>query len=473
MLDAVRTTADVTLPLTLDRHEDRPLPRQVADGLRALVADGVLVPGDALPSTRALAAHLGVARGTVVAAYEQLTAEGYLRATTGGATRVDPGAGILHGPLAAPAGRAPTPAVPEALADLRPGRPWLGALAGPGWRRAWRDAAAHPDAAGAQGLGLPELREQLADHLRQMRGMVRSPEHIVVTAGAREGLALLLTALHLPRRVGVEVPGYPSLRRVPERLGAEVVGLRVDGLGLVTDALPTTEVPSVVLVTPSHQHPLGGSLPVGRRRALLAWARTHGVWVVEDDYDSELRYTSEPLPALAALDDPHDGRVVTLGTFATTLAPGVGVGFLVAPEPLLPQLEAARADLGQPVSAVTQRAIAGHLASGELRRHTQRMRALYRRRRRWVAEALSGLPGVRVAPMHGGLHAVVQTDRPEAEVLADAAASGVLVTGLSSYWAGAEPDASGIVLGFGAATDAQLAGGLAVLADACSGRVSR
>ncbi len=312
----------------------------------------------------------------------------------------------------------------------------------------------------------------MADHLRQMRGVVRAPEHIVVTAGAREGLALLLTALGLPRRVGVEVPGYPSLRRVPERLGATVVGLRVDDLGLVTDDLPTRAVPSVVLVTPSHQHPLGGSLPVGRRRALLAWARAHGVWVVEDDYDSELRYTSEPLPALAALDDPATGRVVTLGTFATTLAPGVGAGFLVAPEPVLPRLAATRADLGQPVSAVTQRALAGYLASGELRRHTQRMRALYRRRRRWVAEALSGLPGVSVSPMDGGLHAVVRTARPEADVLADAAASGVLVTGLSAYWAGAEPGASGVVLGFGAADDAALARGLAVLAGACTGRIT-
>lgn len=366
------------------------------------------------------------------------------------------------------------------MIDLTPGRPDTGRLATPQWRAAWRDAAAAAGTGAPPPQGSEPLREQIAEHLRLMRGVVRDPEDLFVTAGARDGLQLLLAVLggHAGRglRVAVEDPGYPSLRRVPERLGHEVLPVPIDDQGLDPARLPSgawagpgeweiERPPDAVIVTPSHQYPLGASMPAARRLELLGWARAHDALIVEDDYDSELRYTSEPLPALAALDT--HGRVITLGTFATTLAPGVGVGFLLAPPGLVPALAATRADLGQPVSVVTQRALAAYLASGELRRHTHRMRALYRRRRAEVAAAF-GARGVRVSPMDGGLHCVVETTRPEADVVADAAAHGVLVAGLSTYWTGG-PAHDGVVFGFGAVDEDALRRGLDVLAEACAG----
>lgn len=199
-----------------------------------------------------------------------------------------------------------------------------------------------------------------------------------------------------------------------------------------------------------------------RRQALLEWAKRHRVVVVEDDYDSELRYTSEPLPALAALDDPVDGTVVLLGTLSKILTPALATGFLALPAWLVQPVSTTRAVLGQPVGLVAQRAVANYLESGALRLHTQRMRNRYRRRRTQVVSALGDVPGVRVYPMDGGLHAVLETVRPETEVVATLAAAGVTVSPLSQYWS--DSGSSGIVFGFGAVSEADLAHSLNLIA---------
>lgn len=474
--ERMRTASEVALPLSLDGGESGStvggsLPARIAAELRRLIGETVLAPGDAVPSSRALAAHLGVSRGSVVAAYDQLLAEGYLSAAVGRSTVVNPQLRRVHPPP-----RPPRPAPrwrPEAppVLDLRPGRPWAADVVGPAWRAAWREASAAPVDDAVPALGLPGLRRAWADHLRRMRAVVRDPAQLAVTGGGREGFTLLLLALGegspARLRVGVEEPGYPSLRRVPARFGATVVPVPVDERGLRVADLPAgSDAPDVLIVTPSHQYPMGGSLPVDRRQELLEWARRFRVVIVEDDYDSELRYTSEPLPALAALDDPSDGRVVLLGTLAKTLTPALATGFLALPAWLVPAVAEARAELGQPVGLVPQRAVANYLDSGALRLHTQRMRNRYRRRRAQVVAALSGVPGVRVSPMDGGLHAVVETARPEADVVADLAAAGVGVSPLSGYWSGA--GAEGVVFGFGAATEADLVLALAQIARAAS-----
>ena len=185
--------------------------------------------------------------------------------------------------------------------------------------------------------------------------------------------------------------------------------------------------------------------------------------VVEDDYDSELRYTSQPLPALAALDDPDEGNVVLLGTLSKTLTPALAMGFLALPGRLVPAVVDVRRELGQPVGLVSQRAIASYLEAGALRLHTQRMRNRYRRRRTQVVAALSGLPGTRVYPMDGGLHAVVETLRPEAELVVALAATGVRVSPLSEYWSGPSTR-SGIVFGFAAVSEDDLTRALTLIA---------
>lgn len=461
----MRTSPEITLPIRLDRTGAVPLPVQLADRLRELMAGDLLAPGDTLPSTRSLAAHLAVSRGTVVAAYDQLLAEGYLSASTGRSTVVNPQLRRVHPRRPHP--RRPPAPEPAPAYDLRPGRPSADEVAGSAWRAAWRRASSAPLDAPMPVLGLPALRSAWSDHLRRMRAVARDPAQIAVTGGGREGFALVLLARSAgrPLRVAVEEPGYPSLRRVPARFGASVLPLPVDEHGLRVADLPAGRAaPDLLLVTPSHQYPLGGSLPIDRRQALLEWSRKNQVLIVEDDYDSELRYTSQPLPALAALDDPDDGTVVLLGTLSKTLTPALGMGFLALPASLVPAVAAARRDLGQPVGAVAQQAIAAYLEAGALRLHTQRMRNRYRRRRTQVVAALSSAHGARVYPMDGGLHAVVQTRRPEEELVNALAARGVRVSPLSAYWSGTGTR-QGIVFGFAAVSEPDLRTALAIIAD--------
>lgn len=455
------------LPLPLDRDGALSLPEQIAASLRQSIDGAAMLPREALPSTRVLAQRLGVARGTVVAAYEQLLAEGYLAAKRGGGTIVHPELHRVRGGLGAEAATpSPAPApgrsrvAPEAQPAPRPGplsphRPPGDAIDSPAWRSSWRTAAARAQAP-APVTGDPRLRAEIADHLRRMRGVSRDPDELLVTAGAREGLALLMTALGASRGnrlvVGVEDPGYPSLRGVAQRLGAEIVALPVDADGLITDRLPEA-VLDLVIVTPSHQYPAGGSLPIGRRIELLAWAKRTGVVVVEDDYDAELRYVGAPLPALAALDDPEAGVVVTLGTFSKTVTPAIATGSLLAPARLRGLLLPVRAQLGCPVSSLGQDALAGFLASGELRRHTARLRRRVASRRLLLASALDGLPGVRLSAMSGGLQAVVELEAGpgSAERLAGVLAAGLGAEALAAYWHGrsAPGGPGGLVLGYG------------------------
>lgn len=456
----MRTAREVTLPLRVDRGAAATLPAQLVTQLRALLAEGVIAPGDQLPSTRAVASHLGISRGSVVAAYDQLVAEGWFDGAAGRSTIANPRLHEVHpDPQPRPVTSLTPPPTSRPGIDMRPGQPMQTGVVGPAWRAAWRRAADAPVDVEMPPLGWPLLRAAIADHLRRMRAVVRDPAHIAVTAGGREGLALLLSATGA-RSVGVEDPGYPSLRRVLEGAGIEVRPLPVDAHGLVTATLPDA-APDLMIVTPSHQYPLGGSLPIDRRQQLLAWAGRCGVVIVEDDYDSELRYTSAPLPALTGLDSI--GCVALLGTFATTLTPALATGYVVAPPRLLDAVTAVRSRLGMPVNLVTQRALADYLESGALGRHVQRMRNLYSRRRTQVVRALRDLPGIRVSPMDGGLHAVVEHGQPESEVIERLAEQGVMVSALSGYWAGGG-SRRGVVFGFGHVSDADLAKGLKAIA---------
>ncbi|WP_171004172.1 PLP-dependent aminotransferase family protein [Kocuria sp. 2SI] len=474
--------SSVELTVVLERSGALPLPVQLADGIRSQVASRALAPGDALPSTRLLASRLGVSRGTVVSAYDQLIGEGYLRAEQGRPTTVHPGLERIHPstPASLP-GSAPSPSpgspssfgpaprtsgfgegpIPhpapvaddavdglpvreEHLLDLRPGQPDTSRVEGPAWRAAWRHAAGQslpvrPDPAG-QGV----LRRASAEHLRLMRALPASPDRLVITAGAREGLSLLLGTLSARSgrarlRVGVETPGYPTLRAAVEALGHERVACPVDDDGLRVDLLPAgDDAPDVLIVTPSHQYPLGGSLSLQRRLELLEWAQRHDVLIVEDDFDSELRYVGAPLPTLSALD-PTGASVALLGTFSALLSPALATGYLVLPDPWLDPVLERRRQLGVPVSALTQAAIAHLLDSGYLRRHTRRMRSVYARRRDRIRAAFAETRRARLAPMHGGVDVVITTDDEEAAVVGRCRDAGLLVGRRSAYWSAASP----------------------------------
>lgn len=457
------------LPITIDRSAEAPLPAQIAAALREAIDRDALRPGEPVPATRELASRLRVARGVVVTAYEQLIAEGYLTAGHGRGTRVHPELRQVQTTQAQSAHSSHKSDADNTSNDptrggrtlpLTPGLPDTSAVGTAAWRSAWRAAQsrAHVE---APDLGDPSLRHAIAEHLRRMRGTTRPYRDIIITAGAREGLGLLLTALGSTRgralTVGVEDPGYPSLRKVATRHGASIVALPVDAGGLVTENLPTGLLDAVI-VTPSHQYPLGGSLPLARRRQLLDWAHRTGSVIIEDDYDSELRHAGSPLPALAALDDPEQGSVVLLGTFSKTVSQALSAGYLLAPESLMRQIKPARRDLGGPVSAVVQAALAEYLKSGELRRHTARMRRRYAARRELVVERLFGVAGAHVRPMSGGLHAVIELQSASAEIeqkiLDQCGELGVVPLGvvpLSAYWHGQDNTAEsfGLLIGTG------------------------
>ncbi|MFD0899552.1 MocR-like pyridoxine biosynthesis transcription factor PdxR [Actinomadura sediminis] len=441
------------LPIVVDRDADESLHAQLAGQLRGAMRDGRLAAGDRLPATRALAARLGVSRTVVTEAYEQLYAEGWLVGRHGSGTFVaegvtadpEPGAGRV---------RAAEPEPGDGVIDLRPGLPWVGALDTPAWRRAWRLASGVPPRWRQDPRGLPGLRAELAEHVRRNRG-VHCPD-VLVTRGATNGLDLLAaTVLRPGDRVGVEDPGYRRARAVLAGRGAEPVPCPVDEHGLVVEALPDDL--RLVYTTPSHQFPMGGVLPVPRRRALLAWARRTGALIAEDDYDGEFRYDVAPLPALYGLDPEV---VVYLGTTSKILTVDMGVGWLVGRPDLVEAVARRRAELNDRTPVVPQEALRLLLERGDVDRHVRRMSREYARRRAAVVAALAGLR------LHGdtaGLHLVVDVPGDPADVAARAAARGVLVDTLEQHSAGPAA-ASGLVIGYGtAAGPAELRAGCAVI----------
>lgn len=406
------------------------IPARIVATIRQRISAGTLRPGDALPSTRTLAGQLGVSRGSVVAAFEQLVGEGFLVATPGG-TRVNP---ALPTRPAGPGRARPDVDKPDP-GLLRPGVPETGQLASTLWRRCWRIAAADPMAHPAPGSWW--LRELIAEHVRVTRSVAVDPESVIVTAGARDGLRTLLQVVE--GTVAVEDPGYPSLHRVPEAMGREVIPVGADDDGVSVAGLEAVH-PTVVLVMPNHQYPTGRQMPAARRFELIEWSRRSGALIVEDDYDSELRRAH---PALAALDP----GAVLLGSFAKTLTPALGLGYLIVPEGLRAEVVAHAV----PVSGLVQEAMAEFLAADGVRRHTARMRREYRRRREVFGEAFpAGLP------MDGGLHAVIEL-HPEADESAAVARcrrAGLGVAGLGDYWTAA--DRPGVVVGLGGVGEERL-----------------
>ncbi|SHG79581.1 GntR family transcriptional regulator / MocR family aminotransferase [Geodermatophilus nigrescens] len=446
-------------PLVLDRATGRPLAVQLADALRTAAAGGVLRPGDRLPSTRELAAALRVSRTVTAAAYDQLVAEGWAEGRRGAGTYV-----VGLAPAGTAAARRGTPrAAPERPAvDLRAGSPCLEVLDPAAWRRAWRAAGDRPPDPGPEPGADPAFQAAVAEHLLRHRGLPAAPEEVLATGGTSAAVAEVARLLPPGARVGVEDPGYLRAVGALRAAGVEVVPLPVDGDGLVVDAVPPGL--AAVYCTPAHQWPLGRRLSAARRVALVARARAEGWWVLEDDYDGELRYDVAPLPLLAAL---APDVVVHLGTSSKVLSPTLGVGWLVAPPEVRTAVAAARTATGTRPGRAGQRVLAALATSGDLARHLRRLRRELAHRRALVVDALAGA-GVPVTGDPAGAHVLVPLPDRAAEeaVVAAAAARGLAVDGLARHLAGPGPHdpPAGLVLGFAAPARAELRRALPVLA---------
>ncbi|MCP5370645.1 MAG: PLP-dependent aminotransferase family protein [Hyphomicrobiales bacterium] len=474
-----KTAFDSTVTgLALDPGAAQPLFRQLQDGLRRAVLEGRLAAGARLPSTRTLAADLGVSRNTVVAAYEQLVAEGYLEGMTGSGTRVsaalpdafldagapEPAAAHGDGGLAAvQAEAAPGRAVPFA-----PGMPALDAFPHDLWRRlanrVWRRA--DPALFGyGEPAGLWPLRQAVAAYLSSARGVRCGPGQVIVVSGSQQALDLSVRLLLRPgAAVLFEDPGYLGARGVFDQAAAELVPVPVDAQGMdVAAGLAARPDAAMAYVTPSCQYPLGGVLSLERRLELLDWARRRGAWIVEDDYNSEYRYAGRPLPALQGLDEA--GRVIYMGSFSKVLFPALRLGYLVLPPDLVARFRVARRLTDGAAPALTQAALAEFMAQGHFGAHLRRMRKLYLERRDTLTAALaaSGLPLDWTVP-ESGMHLVARlaAGRDDKALSGAAAGAGIAAPPLSVHYA-APPRRGGLLLGFAGFAPAALAAAVAGL----------
>lgn len=467
--------------------------RSIYDLLRAQIADGSLPAGARAPSTRSLAAELGVSRTTVTTAYEQLAAEGYLVTTTGRVARV-------ARPLAAaevpePSGIRHTRPVPK-LSDFGCRIQEIGLSALPhaesvqfdflygalasrdfpslAWRRAYQTELLLQQNrlfyAGPEGDA--SLRSALQGYLRRARGLACDAEQIMVVHGSQQGIDLCARVLLNSDDAFVfEDPGYLMARRCFEATGACCLATAVDAHGLDTSGLPQDHHVRLAYVTPSHQFPLGGVLTITRRQELLQWARRQNAWIVEDDYDGEFRYGQRSIEALQSID--RDGRVIYVGTFSKTLSPQLRLGYLVLPPEVVPVFRQAKRLTDRHSPLLEQRVLASLIESGTYERHVRRMRRENERRRAALLDAVSRyLPkAAQVGGTAAGLHVVLWLPfllpGDELNVVAAARQAGVGIYPVSTLFvepeSPAKPRPAGFILGYASLTVEQIHKGLQIL----------
>ena len=464
-----------TLHLPLDRSSRVPIHRQIYDGLRRAILEGLLSPGQRVPSSRALALDLDVSRLPVLTAYDQLLHEGYLEGRIGSGTFVS--AAIPDDLLSPPAtqgagtaaralrrGHDPAPVAREegGLGPFRMSLPALDQFPHAAWARlVARKARAltHAHMAYGDPAGLVPLRQAVAEHLRAARAVRCEAGQVLIVSGSQAALRLAATVLLGPGdRVAVEEPSSPLARAALRGEGREVVPIAVDPEGMRVDALHRRDGRMrAAYVTPSHQYPLGLSMTAARRLALLDWAHRRGAWLLEDDYDSEYRYVSRPLGALQGMD-AHE-RVVYLGTFSKVLFPSIRVGYLVVPPTLWERFVEAREafDLFSPT--LYQLALADFIREGHFARHLRHMRGVYRRRRDALLTGLDRHCRARLTVFNAdaGLHVAVLLPKglDDVDVVRRMERRGLTATALSSCYAGS-PRRNGLLLGFGGSTERRL-----------------
>ncbi|MGJ4970925.1 PLP-dependent aminotransferase family protein [Bradyrhizobium sp. HKCCYLRH1073] len=463
---------------SLDRTAGR-VGYQLTQALREAISKGILKPGERLPSTRALANSLQLARGTVIEAFHQLHAEGYLEARARGSTivaNVNADTDLMTRAPALIERADPSPLLPEKVArlaevarSLRPQDPAPFAIAHPAgavapgdqWRRLGNRVRALRAAAPSGYIdpkGVPDLRIAIAEYARKARGVKCEPDQVIVTAGTQQGLFISATVLLSDGdAVWAEDPAYPGIIAVLENFNVRTFRIPVDDQGIdVQDGLVQCPNARVAFVTPSHQYPLGMPMSMARRTALLSWARQNNAWIVEDDYDSELRYAGHPFPSLQGLDP---ARVVYLGTMSKVLFSSMRIGYAIVPPPLVDAFAGARALIDRHSPAVDQHVLAQYMREGHFEAHIRRIRGAYAERRAALISALvKDLPSwATLQPSDQGMHLLLWLPPGLDDVtLAEQAHKAGLVVRPISPMYHATPPRGGLMLGFGGFSIAEL-----------------
>lgn len=446
----MQTNLDAALlAISLDRSSSEPLHRQLTEALRQLILSGTALPGARLPASRQLAKDLSVSRQTTLIALDQLVAEGYLETRQGSGCFVAHDLPHLSPPV--PAASAP----PERSAPYQPfhpGIPDMNLLPHAVWARhldrAWRYP--HPDLLAIPNpLGWPALRAAIAAHLKAWRGIECNAGQIIITSGATETFELLAHGLlQKGDRVLVEQPGFAPMRAALSRAGLSLVSMGLDDGGAV---LPDTSGAKAAILTPSRHYPLGMTMPLPRRLAFLEWAAHSGAWIIEDDYDSEFRYTGTPLPALMSLGA---GQTIYVGSFSKLISPTLRLAYLVLPSLLVDPIRKALTETGPKASLVPQPALADFMASGAFATHLRRMRRVYAERQQILLSALNRhLPEHLIAgPDPSGMHLVCQVGpalagMSDTEIARYAVQENITLRPLSAYWPEGDGP-QGVVLGY-------------------------
>ena len=479
----------VTLPIRIQPASSQTLQDQIYVCIRRSIDAGLILADSRLPSTRALAADLGVSRTTVLLAFEQLKAEGYLVPRPGSGIYiakelpdrrpdlrvVAAGPAVKH-PLLSARGRSLARArpmdrrLPLPPRAFRVGTPAVDLFPVRLWSQIARQSVSSLSPARldySRLAGLLRLREAIAEQMHA-RGTSCDPEQVIVVAGAQRGIDLVFhLLLDVGDTVWIEDPGYPGAHSALLSAGAKAVCMPVDQDGMVIDrGSPDRSAARLAYVTPSHQFPLGMPMSLERRHGLLSWASESLAWILEDDYDCIFRYDAQPLPCLHALDP--DGRVIYAGTFSKTLFPALRLGFLIVPSDLVEGFVQARmaSDVHPPL--LEQMILSEFMTRGHYQRHVRRMQIEYAERLHALRTAIDRTgAALSLRPVHSGLHAVADLHSADAEqVFTQAAARDIEVAPLSSYYYGAGHSHNGLLLGFGACRPAAIRAGMWQLAAA-------
>jgi len=445
------------ISLVIDPTSATPLFQQVYEALRQRIMSGQIASGSRLPASRQLAEELSLSRATVVAAYDQLSAEGFVHGRRGSGVYVSliGDVEIIHGgPTTRPRPIPTEPPTPPQLVPFQPGRPDMRLFPYQQWARCVaRVARASPQAMinASNVFGELRLRAAIARHLAEWRGLSVSPEQVLVTAGASDALEMCIRTLSKAGdRIALEDPGYPPLRRFVRSLGMKTTWLDVGSDGA---QLPLANggalLPVLAVLTPSYQFPLGGAIPAARRMEFLKWAEDNEVWIVEDDYDSEFRYAGRPIPALTSFD--RAGRSIYIGSFSKIFSEGLRLGFVVIPENLMSRFATTVSSYGSKASMMPQLCLATFMEDGDFHRHIRRMRRIYGERR----ETMTSLIRTRLADLvtfedhHAGMQIAVRLKQTadDIAITACAAREGLICPALSPYFT-RQPKQRGILLGF-------------------------
>jgi GntR family transcriptional regulator/MocR family aminotransferase len=460
--------------------------RRLYNNLRAAIVTARFVAHHRLPSSRELAQQLGIARNTIIHAYEQLSMEGYLSADR---------RGTFVAKVAVPIVNKPTPGIPVALSrriralprrpasgdgllPFTPGVPALDEFPLQEWHRTLRRACVSLksiDLGYGDARGNILLRTAISDRLRAARGVRCTPDQVLITNGTQSTLDLLARTLaDIGDTAWLESPGYRGARNAFAAAGLAVRSVSVDQEGMNFDNLRELRKPRLIYVTPSHQYPLGSVLSLRRRMDLINFAWRCGAQILEDDYDSDFRFGGEPLPSLQGLVE--DAPVFYLGTFSKTMFPGMRLGYLVVSPAAVDSIASIYSALDSHGRQMEQVALAHFMMDGRYTRHLNRMRRLYRERHRVLREALSQqLPDFSVEGGETGLHLVLRLPNhaDDVEIVRRAARHGLNPHALSLYTNEAMPRLSGLVLGYGNLAVAQVCRHVRVLASLCNLKSSR